>query len=188
MNTAHPARAAILLVALILVACSGGAASTPASGPPATGSPATSAQATSAPPTGSETVDPETPTGTNVAPAVELPPPGSGELVVPKPGQLDVREIPADLLEAQVDGRSVTLRITFTSGVEPCYVLDSIVVTRGDHAFAVTLRQGHGPGDLICIDLAVTRYALVNLGDLEPGTYTITDAAGGAAPIGVVVS
>jgi hypothetical protein len=184
MNTAHPARAAIvLLVALVLVACGGGAATAPANDPPATGSPATSA-----PPTGAEPLDPGTPSGTNVAPAVELPPPGSGELVVPKPGQLDVHAIPADLLEAEVDGRSVTLRITFTSGVEPCYVLDSIVVTRGEHAFAVTLRQGHAPGDLICIDLAVTRYALVDLGDLEPGTYAITDAVGGATPVEVIVS
>lgn len=168
MNTAQSARAAfILLVALALAGCGTAGASVP--------------------PTGSETIDPAAPTGTNVAPAVELPPPGSGELVVPKPGQVDVREIPADLLEADVDGRSVTIRITFTSGIEPCYVLDTIVVTRGDHAFALALRQGHAPGDFVCIDIAVTRHALVDLGDLEPGTYTITDATGGATPIEVVV-
>jgi hypothetical protein len=167
VNTPHLARAAIiLLVALALAGCGSAGASVP--------------------PTGSETIDPATPTGTNAGPAVELPP-GSGELVVPKPGQVDVREIPADLLEADVDGRSVTIRITFTSGVEPCYVLDTIVVTRGDHAFAVTLRQGHAPGDFVCIDIAVAKHALVDLGDLEPGAYTITDATGGAAPIEVVV-
>lgn len=162
MSAAHLARAAIVVLAALVLA---GCGTAEATAPP-----------TQAPPTGS-----------NVAPTVELPPPGSGELVVPRPGQLDVREIPADLLEAEVDGRSVTIRISFTSGVEPCYVLDTIVVTRGDHAFAVTLRQGHGPGDFVCIDIAVAKHALVDLGALEPGTYTITDAMGGAAPIEVVV-
>jgi hypothetical protein len=148
---------------------------------------ACSTSGTTSPPAASATNDPGNPAGTAVAPAVELPPPANSELVVPKPGQLDVREIPADLLEAEVDGRSVTIRITFISGVEPCYVLDTIVVTRGDHAFAVALRQGHAPGDFVCIDIAVTKHVLVDLGDLDPGTYTITDAMGGAAPIEVVV-
>lgn len=111
-----------------------------------------------------------------------------GELTVPQPGQLDVREIPADRLEADVDGRSVTIRITFTSGVEPCYVLDTIVVQIGDHSFGLTLREGHGPGDMVCIELAKTKHALVELGDLEPGRYTVVDATGGAAPIEVVVA
>jgi hypothetical protein len=92
------------------------------------------------------------------------------------------------LLEAQVDGRSVTIRITWTSGVEPCYVLDTIVVNRGEHAFAITLREGRGPGDVACIEIAKTKHAFVDLGDLEPGTYTISDAMGGAAPIEVVAT
>jgi hypothetical protein len=98
-----------------------------------------------------------------------------------------VRDIPADVLEAAVDGRAVTLRITFTSGVEPCYVLDTILVEPGDRAFAITLREGHGPGDVVCIEIAVQKQAIVELGELEPGTYTITDKTGGAAPIEVVV-
>jgi hypothetical protein len=72
--------------------------------------------------------------------------------------------------------------------VEPCYVLDSVVVTPGDHAFAITLREGHGPGDVACIEIAVQKHTIVELGELDPGTYTITDATGGAAPIEVVVS
>ena len=116
------------------------------------------------------------------------PDPGAGRVVVPKPGQLDVREIPAEKLTAVTDGRRVVVTVTYTSGVEPCYVLDSIIVATGDKSFAITLREGHGPGDVVCIEIAETKQTLVDLGELEPGTYTITDAKGGAQPIEVVVS
>lgn len=113
---------------------------------------------------------------------------GGGDLTIPQPGQLDVHPIAADSLEAEVNGRAVTVRITFISGVEPCSVLDTIVVDRGQMAFAITLLEGHAPGNNICIEIAKVKHALVDLGELEPGTYTISDASGGAAPIQVVVS
>ena len=130
--------------------------------------------------------DPGAPIATEEVPVGD-PPPAGGELTLPRPGQLDPRDIPAELLEAAVEGRVVTLRITYTSGVEPCYVLDSVVVTPGDHTFAITLREGHGPGDVACIEIAQQKHTIVEVGELEPGTYTITDATGGAAPIEVVV-
>jgi len=112
-----------------------------------------------------------------------------GRVVTPKPGQLDVRAIPAQTLSAAVDGRRVTVSIDYTSGVEPCYILDSIVVAVGADAgtFAITLREGHGPGDVVCIEIAESKRAIVELGELAPGTYTISDAAGGAAPVTVTV-
>jgi hypothetical protein len=112
-----------------------------------------------------------------------------GRVVTPKPGQLDVRAIPAQTLSAAVDGRRVTLTIDYTSGVEPCYILDSIVVAVGadTKTFDITLREGHGPGDVMCIEIAEFKRAMVELGELAPGTYTISDAAGGAAPITVTV-
>jgi hypothetical protein len=67
-------------------------------------------------------------------------------------------------------------------------VLDTIVVDQGEMAFAITLQEGHAPGDNICIEIAKFKFALVDLGELEPGTYTISDGTGGAAPIQVVVS
>ena len=76
---------------------------------------------------------------------------------------------------ARVDGRHVVLTITYTSGVEPCSVLDTIVVERGDHSFAITLREGHGPGNQVCIMIARVMHTQVDLGELDPGTYTITD-------------
>lgn len=113
-----------------------------------------------------------------------------GRVVVPKPGQLDVRAIPAQTLTAAVDGRRVTLTIDYTSGVEPCYILDSIVVAVGadTKTFAITLREGHGPGDVVCIEIAESKRAIVDLGELAPGSYTISDTTGGAAPITVTVT
>jgi hypothetical protein len=112
-----------------------------------------------------------------------------GRVVVPKPGQLDVRAIPAQALSAEVTGRRITLTIDYTSGVEPCYILDSIVVAVGTDAktFAITLREGHGPGDAVCIEIAESKRAIVDLGEQAPGTYTISDTTGGAAPISVTV-
>ena len=131
---------------------------------------------------------PNTPIATDAPPVGEPPPAGgAGDLVVPQPGQLDVRNIPAERIEAAVAGRSVTLRITFTSGIEPCYVLDSVDITRSDASIALTLREGHAPGDNACIDIAKQKHVIIELGELDPGTHTVSDATGGAPPIEVVV-
>lgn len=169
-----------VLVVPALAACSSGAASPAASSAP---SQPTASQAPSE--------DPDTSVG------IDLPAPSDdpalidplGRVVTPKPGQLDVRAIPAQTLTAAVDGRRVTLTIDFSSGVEPCYILDSIVVAVDADArtFAVTLREGHGPGDVVCIEIAESKRTIVDLGELAPGTYTISDATGGAAPITVTV-
>ena len=84
----------------------------------------------------------------------------------------------------------MTLTIDYTSGVEPCNILDSIVVAVDADAktFAITLREGHGPQDVVCIEIAESRRAIVDLGDLAPGTYTISDTTGGAAPITVTIA
>ena len=162
-----------------LAACSSGAASPAVPSP--SGSPASLAPSE----------DPDTSVG------IDLPAPSDdpaliyplGRVVTPKPGQLDVRAIPAQTLSAAVDGRRVMVTIDYTSGVEPCYILDSIVVAVGADAgtFAITLREGHGPGDVVCIEIAESKRAIVELGELAPGTYSISDATGGAAPITVTV-
>lgn len=110
-------------------------------------------------------------------------------VVVPKPGQLDVRAIPAQTLSATAAGRRVTLTIDYTSGVEPCYILDSVVVAVGADAktFAITLREGHGPQDVVCIEIAESKRAIVDLGDLVPGAYAISDTTGGAAQTTITV-
>ena len=175
--------ALISLLAILLV--TGIAACGSAAAPPA-------ADAPSSPPASlAPSPDP------NVSVGIDLPAPSEDpalidplvRIVVPKPGQLDVRPIPAQKLSAVAAGRHVTLTIDYTSGIEPCRILDSIVVAVGAAAktFAITLREGHGPQDVVCIEIAESRRAIVDLGDLEPGTYTISDTTGGAAPITVTV-
>ena len=164
-----------------LVACSSAAA------PPASSSPSAQPPASLVP-----SEDPNSSVG------IDLPAPSDdpalidplGRVVVPKPGQLDVRAIPAQTLSAVADGRRVTLTIDYTSGVEPCYILDSIVVAVGADAgtFAITLREGRGPGDVVCIEIAESKRAIVDLGELAPGSYTISDTTGGAAQITITVA
>jgi hypothetical protein len=170
-----------MVVVLILAACGAAGATTPAGTNPATAGPETPIGSDATPPDiGGNPGAGDNPGGGN--------PGADGELTFLQPGQLDVHPVPAGSLEAAVDGRKVTVRIGWTSGVEPCNVLDSIVVERTEMGFAITLREGHAPGDNICIEIAKFKFALVDLGELEPGTYTISDATGGAGPIEVVIS
>jgi hypothetical protein len=174
----RPARAvapaAILALAFLVAACTSGASATVAPGGTTPQPPVSSS-----PPDGS--------TGSGESPADPPAPGGSDVFVVPKPGQLDVHPIAADSFDAQVDGRRVILTINYTSGVEPCSVLDTIVVQRADASFAITLREGHGPGDQVCIMIARFLKTQVDLGELDPGTYMISDTMRGADPIQVVV-
>ena len=173
--------AGLLTVVLLAAACSAGTGGA---------SPAASNHApSSAPPSAS--LDPNAPVGTDVPPSDGTgggSDGGAGGFVEPKPGQLDVHPVKLDGLSATVDGRHVVVTAAWTSGVEPCYVLDSIVVATGDHAFTITVREGHGPEDVACIEIAQMKQSRIDLGDLEPGTYTIDDSQGGAAPIEVTVS
>ena len=178
-----PARALTVVLALLVVA--GLAACGSAAAPPATAEPSSS------PPSLAPGQDPNGSVGT------DLPAPSQDpalvdplvRIVVPKPGQLDVRAIPAQSLSAVAAERRVTLTIDYTSGVEPCYVLDSIVVAVDADArtFAITLREGHGPQDVVCIEIAESKRTIVDLGDQAPGTYAISDTTGGAAPITITV-
>jgi hypothetical protein len=178
-------RAALLpMAALLFSACAGAVPASPSRSP-----------AASLPPSAAATTDPNASNGTEAPPSDPgigngdpgLIDPAGRRLVVPKPGQLDIHPISAEALTAVLDGRRVVVTIAYTSGVEPCSVLDSIVVDRGDKSFAMTLREGHGPGDAVCIEIAEMKRVQVDFGELEPGTYTISDATGGAAPIEVLV-
>ncbi|HEX7951057.1 MAG TPA: hypothetical protein VF494_11955, partial [Candidatus Limnocylindrales bacterium] len=130
-KTQHLARilgsrlAPTLALAAVLASCtSGGTAATPGSAatPPVIATPPPSA----------------VPSEPVVNPPDGGVPGGGDTVVVPKPGQLDVHPIAADSFAARVDGRHVILTITYTSGVEPCSVLDTIVVQRGEGSFAIT--------------------------------------------------
>ena len=171
------------LSALILAACTAAGG-----GGLATGSPATSPPASTSP--GGAGSEPNPGTGGTTSP------PASGEpsapapvatIVVPKPGRLDVHPVGATAIEARVDGRHVTVKLTWWSGVEPCNVLDSVgVETAGSHV-RLTIREGADRRDVACIEIAMLKATVVDLGELAPGTYTIS-AGGDASPVQVVVS
>jgi hypothetical protein len=162
----------LLLLTILLAACGGAAtASLPPSADPS----------------------PDTPIATNPPPddgdgGGGAPPADGAKIVVPRPGQLDVHPVPAETLRATVDGRSVEVSVDWWTGVEPCTILDTIIVQRGDASFAITLNEGRGPEDVACIAIAELHRTFIDLGELEPGTYTIRDATGGAPDIEVVVS
>jgi len=175
MNEPHRTRrlgAGLLSLSLLLVACS---AATAPSAPPSPASPSPDAPVTAPP------VDPADPS---------LDPGGIGDgakVVVPKPGQLDVHDVPADNLSARVDGSTIVVTASWFSGVEPCNILDQVILTKGQGSYAITLREGHGPQDVACIAIAELHKTEIPIPDVAPGTYQITDAVGGAAPIEVTV-
>jgi hypothetical protein len=161
---------AILSLLLVVAAC--GSAATPST--PAT--PPADAPVT-APPDDGSTPDPGT---------------GGGDLdgikdVVPRPGQLDVRDISAETLLAEAGSGSITVTAVWWSGVEPCNVLDTVLVTAEGGGWSITLREGRGPEDVACIAIAEQHRTTFEIPDVAPGTYTIRDATGGAPPVEVTV-
>jgi hypothetical protein len=181
MNDLRPTArlaAAIVIAVAILAACSS-AAPTP---PPNPVAPPTSAPSAD----GSE--DPNAPVTSSPGDGGgQLPVDPGGKLVVPKPGQLDVHDVPADSLAARVDGSTIIVTATWTSGVEPCNVLDTIVVARGAGTFRITLREGHGPEEIACIAIAEQHRTEFEIPAVAAGTYIISDSGGLAAPITVTV-
>lgn len=184
-----------LAIALLVVACTGAAAPS-ASAPPRSTDPGTTPPTMTDPGSGhAGSSDPNAPIGTIIPPAgggngsggSGGSGTGGGDPEVPKPGQLDIHPVRLDSLSASVSGHHVVITANWVSGVEPCSTLDSIIVATGARTFTLTVREGHGAGDVMCIDIAKFKHALVDLGDLGPGTYTIADSQGGSAPITVTI-
>ncbi|MEO8228651.1 MAG: hypothetical protein ABI628_02695 [Chloroflexota bacterium] len=115
--------------------------------------------------------------------------PGIGEptIVVAKPGRLEPHPVGAIRIESRVNGRRVVVRLTWYSGVEPCSVLDTVGVVRTGNDIVLTIREGADKLGVACIELAMLKATIVDLGELEPGTYAIS-AGGDAPPIQVVVN
>jgi hypothetical protein len=135
---------------------------------------------------GSGVIDPGLPVG----PVDPNGPAGGGQakLVRPQPGQKDPRPVAPTKLESSVDGRHVLVKVSWYSGIEPCSVLDSVTVVRAGTEIAVTPLEGIGDPDAICIEIAVLKATIVDLGDLEPGTWRITTPTGDAAPIELTIA
>lgn len=113
--------------------------------------------------------------------------PGDPSRVAPVAGARDIHDVGAARLRAAVNGRNVAVEIAWWSGVEPCSAFAGVVFAREGSTFTLTVREGSTAGpNVACIEIAMFKSAIVDLGELEPGTYTVR-AFGDVAPIQVVV-
>ncbi len=182
-----------LVAALVIASCSGSAAPSPSpqpSAPPSAGPIASEPPASVDPGNagGGTSGDPGTGVGGPAGPTPVDPGAGQPALVIPKPGQLDPHPVSPQQLQASVDGRHVLVKITWTSGVEPCYTLDSVKVERSGMTIALTVLEGSSDPNAMCIEIAMVKATIVDLGELEPGTWTITAPNSEAAPITLTIA
>ena len=184
--THRPALIGAILVAVLAAACSSAAAPSASQGPVASSPPPSADDLPTAVPGGSQ--DPNTGVSGPSDPVPVDPGAGQPALVIPRPGQLNPHPVGAALLEPAVDGHHVIVKVTWWSGVEPCNVLDSVKIDRTGSAIVLTLIEGSGDANAICIELAQQKATIVDLGDLEPGEYTISSNLGDAAPVTITVS
>ena len=193
MNDRHRNRhllfSSIALVILVATGCSSSSASRPI-GPAASSSAASSgAGGGSAGSSGSGGVD--DPVGTapgNPNGGGNVIDPGKPTFVLAKPGQLDPHPVSIEDLSARVERHRVLVTATWWSGVEPCYVLDSAAVKIDGKTITISLREGTGARDQPCIEIAVHKVTVIDLGELDPGTYTIAADKGEADPVNVTVN
>jgi hypothetical protein len=96
-------------------------------------------------------------------------------LVAPRSGMADVHPIRWQSIR-KVNRR--TLLVLFTSGVEPCYVLDHVDVEYGNRHLAITLFEGHEPekDNVACIEIAELKQVRVSLAEALDGRR-VTDGA-----------
>ncbi|HEY5859430.1 MAG TPA: hypothetical protein VIX62_04030 [Actinomycetota bacterium] len=123
--------------------------------------------------------DPDSPVDYAVCPDDQDPAPwgdpSTAQPVEPTPGMAGVRARPFDRAMLNDDG---TVTILFTSGVEPCAVLDHVTVDEGD-AVTITLYEGHDPdaGDVACIEIAVLKSVTITLDHPLDGRSIVDGAA-----------
>jgi hypothetical protein len=61
-------------------------------------------------------------------------------------------------------------------------------VDRGASSIALTVIEGSSDLDAVCIEIAMLKATIVDLGELAPGTWTITSPNSDAAPIQLTIS
>ena len=183
----RPIAALPIVLALVVAACSAAVASPSPSSPGASGSqpPGATGPGASGPGNAGPTDPPD---GGVVGGGGGVDPgPGQPTLVIPKPGQLDVHDVSVEQLSAKVAARHVVVNARWWSGVEPCSVLDSVAVQREAQRITVAVREGSSARDVACIEIAMLKVTAIDLGELEPGDYTIVASQGDAPAIPVTV-
>jgi hypothetical protein len=110
---------------------------------------------------------PDDPVSATAAPHT---PPGARPLLVtPMRGMADVHAIRWEQAEPAADGRRV--RVFFTSGPEPCNILDHVDVAYSRDAVSITLFEGSEPtpDGRACIEIAVAKAVDVALDQPRAG-------------------
>jgi hypothetical protein len=196
---------AILALAVVTAACGGGAA--PATPGPTTAPSATAPVAPDPTTVPGGSADPGEGNGSgNSGGGTEPGNPGDGQpipvdpgagggimdpeptIVSPAIGVTGIRAVGAAKLEVSVDGRKVAVRIAWWSGVEPCSALAGVAVARDGQVITLTINEGSAAGpDVACTMQLIYKATIVDLGELEPGTYTIVSGTE-AAPVEVTIS
>jgi hypothetical protein len=113
--------------------------------------------------------------------------PGAG-FVVAKPGQLDVHPVAIDSFAARVDGTTIVVTATWTSGVEPCNILDHIKVDPQPGTYTITIFEGHSDAAVACIEIAQVKKTEFEIPAGRTGSYRLLDGQGNAAPLDVKIS
>ena len=187
----HPLRPFLLTAAALavaLAACSGGAA--PSASAPATASPSpTSIPSVDGGAGGGGSSDGNVGSGGGVIvdPTPVDPAAGEPAIVMPKPGQKNTHPVAPTSLQASINGRHALVKVSWWSGVEPCNVLDSVRVERSGSDIAITIIEGSSDLDAMCIEIAQLKATIVDLGDLEPGSYTISAPKSEATPVQITI-
>ena len=118
-----------------------------------------------------------------VAPDVPISGPGDGDgrvmppfkptWVVPHPGGGPLTPVsPSGLRVGTRDGAAYAV-VRWWSGIEPCSVLRSVAVKTGAATVRLRLVEGTDDPGAACPELAMLKATRVDLGGLEPGTYTV---------------
>ena len=201
-----------ILSVLVLAACAGAGAPAGSSSPGAASSPRSSSSGPASPgssaptdvppgasdggggdPSGSTgggvPGDPGTGSGIGlpIGPAPVDPGAGQPAIVIPKPGRLNPHPVAPIALAPSVDGHRVLIKVTWYGGVAPCSVLDSVKVARSSNTIQLTVLEGADEADAICPEMAMLKATIVDLGELEPGTWTIRATDSDLAPIEVTI-
>lgn len=173
------------VLVLALGACSSGGAPAPSSSGAPSAPPTTIPAPTDSPPPDTGVTDP----GGNAGGApgsIGIEPGGQAKLVEPNPAALRPHDASATRLIPALNGRRLAVQVEWWSGVAPCTVLAGVAVDRDGTTITLTVKDGIGDPDAMCIDIAELHATIVDLGELEPGAYTIR-ATGEAEPIQVTI-
>ncbi|MFO7253356.1 MAG: hypothetical protein DIU60_021655 [Actinomycetes bacterium] len=109
------------------------------------------------------TLGPEAPASGSPHDTPDTVPEPSASPATPKGGTVNPRKVPWTSAEPVGDGR--TIRVVWTSGVEPCATLDRVEVDEGRDQVTVTLYEGpsRASPDAVCIEIAINKVTEVRL-------------------------